>query len=158
MSSQEAQSLSAELTAEIVAAFVANNSVSQEELPGLIMAVAQALAGVAGAAPKPSEPAPLVPAVPIKKSVTDDYIISLEDGRRFKSLKRYLMTRHNMTPEDYRRKWGLPVDYPMVAPNYAASRSALAKASGLGRKPAPEPEPVAPEPKRRAPRKTKEAA
>ncbi|TIW23553.1 MAG: MucR family transcriptional regulator [Mesorhizobium sp.] len=94
-----------------------------------------------GAAPEKSEP--LNPAVPIRKSVTPDYIVSLEDGKKFKSLKRHLATHHGLTPDEYRAKWGLPADYPMVAPNYAAARSALAKTMGLGRKPK-EPETSAP--------------
>lgn len=101
----------------------------------MIQQIHQALASLGSVGPS-SEPAAekQKPAVPIKKSVTPDYIISLEDGRQFKSLKRYLQTSHNMTPDDYRTKWNLPSDYPMVAPNYAAQRSALAKTMGLGRK------------------------
>lgn len=111
------------------------------------------------------EPEPLVPAVAVKNSVTDDYLICLEDGKKFKSLKRHLMTGFGMTPEDYRAKWKLPADYPMVAPNYAAARSALAKTMGLGRKAAPvatasqaAPEPAAKARKARAPRKVDESA
>jgi predicted transcriptional regulator len=122
-----------ELAAEIVAAFVTNNSVPTSELPALIGNVHAALQNVAnGGAQK--TPEPLTPAVPIKKSVTPDFIISLEDGRRYKSLKRHLRTSYGMTPEQYRAKWGLPVDYPMVAPNYAKARSELAKTMGLGQK------------------------
>ena len=122
------------MTTELVAAYVANNSVPLGELPNLIRTVHQSLSGL-GAPPAVEAPAaPLVPAVPIKKSVTDEYIISLEDGRKFKSLKRYLATSHGMTPAEYRAKWGLPSDYPMVAPAYAAKRSELARSIGLGRK------------------------
>ena len=135
-----------ETTAEIVAAYVSRNSVPMAELPNLIRSIHSSLSAL-GAPPVVEAPAaPLVPAVPIKKSVTDEYIVSLEDGRKFKSLKRYLATSHGMTPAEYRAKWGLPPDYPMVAPAYAAKRSALAKTIGLGRKaadtaePAPEPE------------------
>lgn len=120
-----------ELTADVVSAYVSHNPVPSADLPSLINEVYAALVS-AGA--REVEPAALRPAVPIKRSVTPDYIISLEDGKKFKSLKRHLMTRYGMTPEDYRAKWGLPADYPMVAPNYAAARSALAKSTGLGRK------------------------
>ena len=127
-----------ELTADVVAAYVSNNPVPVGELPKLIADVYTALGQVNGAAPA-AEVEPQKPAVPIKKSVTPDFIVSLEDGKRFKSLKRHLMTSYGMTPEEYRAKWNLPSDYPMVAPNYAASRSALAKTMGLGRKPAQKP-------------------
>jgi predicted transcriptional regulator len=127
-----------ELTADVVAAYVTKNPVPVSALPELIASIAASLGGlVNGAAPSPVEPQK--PAVPIKKSVTPDYIVSLEDGKKFKSLKRALMVRYGMTPDEYRAKWNLPSDYPMVAPNYAASRSAMAKASGLGRKPAETP-------------------
>ena len=123
----------AEMTSELVAAYVAQNHLQPSELPSLISSVHAALGGLG----KPDEPAvsaePLKPAVPVKKSITDDYIISLEDGRKFKSMKRYL-SGLGMTPDEYRGKWGLPHDYPMVAPAYAAHRSALAKTIGLGRK------------------------
>ncbi|RUW53995.1 MucR family transcriptional regulator [Mesorhizobium sp. M1A.F.Ca.ET.072.01.1.1] len=122
-----------ELTADVVSAYVSNNPVPVGELPGLIDQVHAALKGTLGA--PVAEPEARPPAVPIKKSVTPDYIISLEDGKRFKSLKRHLATHHGLTPDQYRVKWGLPADYPMVAPNYAAARSALAKTLGLGRKP-----------------------
>ena len=126
------------MTTELVAAYVARNSVPVGDLPNLIRSVHQSLSTL-GAPPAVEAPAaPLVPAVPIKKSVTDDYIISLEDGRKFKSLKRYLATSHGMTPAEYRAKWNLPADYPMVAPAYAAKRSELARSIGLGRKAAPE--------------------
>ena len=122
-----------QITAEIVSAFVTNNKVEQGELSNLIETVHLALVKAPAAAAEP-EKSDLVPAVPIKKSVTPDYIISLEDGKKFKSLKRHLMSSYNLTPEEYRAKWGLPRDYPMVAPNYAKARSDLAKKMGLGRK------------------------
>jgi predicted transcriptional regulator len=120
-----------ELAADIVSAYVSNNSVALTDLPGLIGEVHQALVKVStGAADTPTE-APK-PAIPIKKSITPDYIVCLEDGKKFKSLKRHLRTQYNMSPEEYREKWGLPADYPMVAPNYAQARSQLAKQMGLG--------------------------
>jgi predicted transcriptional regulator len=122
-----------QLTADIVSAYVSNNKVTAGELGRLIGDVHTAL----GRTPNPRmepEPQPRQPAVPIRRSVTPDYIVSLEDGRKFKSLKRHLMNAYNMTPEEYRAKWGLPRDYPMVAPNYAKARSELAKTIGLGRK------------------------
>ena len=122
----------AQLTADIVSAFVTNNKIDQGELSKLIGKVHLALAKAPAAAAEPEKPN-LVPAVPIKKSVTADYIISLEDGRKFKTLKRHLGMR-GLTPDEYRAKWGLPRDYPMVAPSYAKKRSQLAKSSGLGRK------------------------
>ncbi|CAH1659233.1 MucR family transcriptional regulator [Hyphomicrobiales bacterium] len=134
---------SVELAAEIVAAYVANNSVAVGELPGLIANIHTALQRLGTPTEEPaSKPQP---AVPIKKSVTADFIVCLEDGKKFKSLKRHLRTRYDMTPEEYRQKWGLPADYPMVAPNYAAARSELAKTMGLGqqRRKSPEPAPVA---------------
>jgi predicted transcriptional regulator len=103
-------------------------------LPGLIADINTAIRGLGGPAPAP-EPVQLVPAVPVKKSITPDYLISLEDGRKFKSLKRHLMTHYDLTPDQYRKKWNLPADYPMVAPGYAAVRSELAKSLGLGRAP-----------------------
>lgn len=118
------------LTGEIVAAYVENNTVAPTDIPGLISQTYAALGGV-GAAPAEPE-APKAPAVSIKKSLQPDHLVCLEDGRKFKSLKRHLRTKYNMTPEQYRAKWGLPKDYPMVAPDYAASRSALAKSMGLG--------------------------
>src|SRR5215207_8295292 len=121
-----------ELAADIVSAFVSNNSVPVTELPALIGSVHAALNQVAsGSAQQPAEE-PKVPAVPIKKSVQTDYIVCLDDGKRFKSLTRHLRTTYNLTPEQYRAKWGLPSSYPMVAPNYAAARSELAKRLGLG--------------------------
>ena len=120
-----------EMTADIVAAYVGANSVSTGDLPSLIQSVHRALTGVASGA-EAAEAAPKEPAVPIKKSITPDYLVCLEDGRKFKSLKRHLRTKYNMSPEDYRGKWGLAKDYPMVAPNYARARSELAKQMGLG--------------------------
>lgn len=119
-----------DLVADIVAAFVGHNTVAAGELPALIQSVHTALSKLA--APAAEQIEELKPAVPIKRSVTADFIICLEDGRKFKSLKRHLRTAYDMTPEAYREKWGLPRDYPMVAPGYAAARSELAKASGLG--------------------------
>jgi predicted transcriptional regulator len=120
-----------ELTADIVSAYVSNNSVQAGDIPSLINQVHSALLRVsAGQAEAPAEP--LKPAVPVKKSITPEYIVCLEDGKKFKSLKRHLRTQYNMTPEQYRDKWDLPADYPMVAPNYAAARSQLAKQMGLG--------------------------
>ena len=123
------------LTTEIVASFVGNNAVATSDLPALIASVFQALSATGQAEPEKAAEAP-TPAVPIKKSVQQDFIICLEDGKKLKMLKRHLATRYNMTPEDYRRRWGLAKDYPMVAPAYAAQRSALALQIGLGRKPA----------------------
>lgn len=120
-----------ELTADIVSAYVSNNTVSASELPSLIRDVHAALAKVQAAPQAPAAEAPK-PAVAARRSVHDDYIICLEDGKKFKSLKRHLRTHYNMTPEQYREKWGLPPDYPMVAPNYAKARSALAREMGLG--------------------------
>ena len=121
-----------EMAADIVSAFVSHNSVPAAELPTLIQSVHGAIQKIAGAkAEEPVEQAK-VPAVPIKKSIADDYLICLEDGKKFKSLKRHLRTQYNMSPVEYREKWGLSGDYPMVAPNYARARSALAKEMGLG--------------------------
>jgi predicted transcriptional regulator len=121
------------LTSDIVAAHVSNNSVASSDLPSLIESVFGTLAGLGAEAAEPE--VELKPAVPIKKSITDDFIICLEDGRRLKMLKRHLKTAYNLTPEEYRAKWGLSHDYPMVAPNYALKRQQLAKKIGLGRKP-----------------------
>ena len=118
-------------TADIVTAFVTKNSVPAAELPHLIQAVHTALARLGQGAEEPAAEAK-TPAVSIKKSVGADFIICLEDGRKFKSLKRHLKSKYNLTPEEYRAKWSLPKDYPMVAPSYSASRSALAKEMGLG--------------------------
>jgi len=115
------------LVTEIVAAYVSKNPVPAEELPAVIKSVHATLGGFAGEVP--SKP----PAVPVKKSVTADYIVCLEDGKKLKMLKRYLRARYNLTPEAYRAKWNLPADYPMVAPNYAARRSEFAKQLGLGK-------------------------
>ena len=123
----------AELTAGIVAAYVSKNTIRVEDLPALISAVYLALKS-APSAGEEATPEPQQLAVPIKKSVTPDYIISLENGQKFKSLKRHLKNAYGMTPDEYRSKWGLPRDYPMVAPNYAKARSELAKNMGLGRK------------------------
>ena len=120
-----------ELAADIVSAYVSNNTVVATELPAVINDVYEALGKAAAKAAQPVKE-DLKPAVPIKRSVTPDYIICLEDGKKFKSLKRHLRTHYNLTPEEYREKWGLPHDYPMVAPNYAAARSQLAKKMGLG--------------------------
>lgn len=122
-----------DLTAEIVSAYVSNNPVGAAELPMLIGDVHAALARASSGA-EPPERDDMKPAVAIKKSVTPDYIICLEDGKKFKSLKRHLRTHYKLTPDEYRAKWGLPHDYPMVAPNYAAARSQLAKKMGLGTK------------------------
>ena len=122
-----------ELTANIVAAYLSNNSVAVSDVPALIETVFNGLANVEAARTGQNQPS-VEPAVPVKQSVTDDYLICLEDGKRFKSLKRHLRTHYNLSPEEYRRKWGLPIDYPMVAPNYAAARSKLAKKMGLGQK------------------------
>jgi|SRR5690625_2200537 len=119
------------LTSNIVAAHVSNNAVAPGDVPTLIRDVYDVLAEVGGTAPKEEERP--VPAVPIKKSVTPDYLICLEDGKKLKMLKRHLKTAYGMTPEEYREKWGLPADYPMVSPNYARQRSQLAKEIGLGR-------------------------
>jgi predicted transcriptional regulator len=121
-----------ELTAEIVAAYVSNNSVAANDLPNLISQVHAALGGtttpVEEVVEKPK------PAVTVRRSIQDDHLICLEDGQKFKSLKRHLMTHHGLTPEQYREKWGLAADYPMVAPAYAEARSKLAKEMGLGQK------------------------
>jgi predicted transcriptional regulator len=120
-----------ELTAQIVSAYVGNNSVPSGEIGNLIGQVHAALRRVSGGqAAAPAEPAK--PAVPVKRSINSEYIVCLEDGKKFKSLKRHLRTQYNITPEQYREKWGLSADYPMVAPAYAAARSQLAKQMGLG--------------------------
>ena len=121
------------LTSEIVSSHVANNSVGAGELPDLIQVVYSKLADLSQS--DVASQVELVPAVPIKKSLTNDYIICLEDGKKLKMLKRHLMTSYGMTPEEYRAKWSLKPDYPMVAPSYAAKRQELAKKIGLGRKP-----------------------
>lgn len=121
-----------ELTAEIVAAYVSNNSVSANDLPGVISQVHTALGGTILPAEEIIEKPK--PAVSVRRSIQNDYLICLEDGQKFKSLKRHLMTHHGLTPEQYREKWELPADYPMVAPSYAEARSRLAKEMGLGQK------------------------
>lgn len=122
-----------EYSTEIVAAYVSHNAISPTDLPKLIADVHGALRGLG--AEELIEPAEeKKPAVPVRKSVTPDYIVCLEDGKKFKSLKRHLRTHYNLSPEEYREKWGLPADYPMVAPSYSATRSKLAKDNGLGRK------------------------
>jgi predicted transcriptional regulator len=120
------------LTTEIVSAHVSNNSTGLKTVPELIQSVFDTLTALAGDEPAPTE---LTPAVPTKKSITDDYIICLEDGKKLKMLKRHLMTSYGMTPEAYRARWGLKADYPMVAPNYAKKRQEFAVKIGLGRKP-----------------------
>jgi predicted transcriptional regulator len=135
-----------ELTAQIVSAHVANNKVAADELLSLIQLVYRSLMSAGDVEAKPEAP---VPAVPVKKSVFPDFIVCLEDGKKLKMLKRHLQTSYGLTPDAYRQKWGLPKDYPMVAPSYATKRSTLAKTFGLGRKPA-EPPPVTKVPARRA--------
>lgn len=120
------------LTAQIVAAHVSNNPVSPEALPALIQEVYKTLSGVGREPPVPERPQP---AVPVKRSIFPDYIVCLEDGKKLKMLKRHLKTAYNLSPEQYRDRWGLSADYPMVAPNYARHRSSLAKKIGLGTKP-----------------------
>ena len=120
-----------ELAADIVSAYVSNNSLSKADLPALIGSVHQALRGVG--LPVQKEPEKPTPAVPVRKSITPDYLISLEDGKQYRSLKRHL-TGRGLTPAQYREKWGLSADYPMVAPNYSKARSELARTSGLGQK------------------------
>jgi predicted transcriptional regulator len=120
-----------ELAADIVSAYVAKNSIPAADLPALIGSVHQALTQVGNGKPEEAR-AELTPAVPIKKSLRPDFIICLEDGKKFKSLKRHLRTHYDLTPDQYRARWGLPPDYPMVAPTYAAARSELAKNMGLG--------------------------
>jgi len=132
METLEKNEESLQLTAEIVAAFVSNNTIDGDKIPDLLRNVHAAVTGLAGAAPAEAEE-PQKPAVPVKKSITDDYLICLEDGKKLKMLKRYLRTQYDMSPDDYRRKWGLPADYPMVAPSYAKRRSEFAKQIGLGR-------------------------
>ena len=131
MAEPSGDSVYIELTADIVSAYVSNNSVQSADIANLIGQVYSALKRISGGqVTAPAEP--LKPAVPIKRSVTPEYIVCLEDGLKFKSLKRHLRTRYGMTPDQYREKWSLPPDYSMVAPNYAAARSQLAKQMGLG--------------------------
>ena len=122
-----------ELTADIVSAYVSNNTVVAADLPGVIHNVFDALSRASAASGQPAREE-LRPAVPVKRSGTPEYIVCLEDGKKFKSLKRHLRTHYDLSPEEYREKWGLPHDYPMVAPNYAAARSDLAKRMGLGQR------------------------
>ena len=133
------------LTTEIVSAHVSNNTVVKGDLPQFIQSVFDRLNVLAS---EDAAPVELTPAVPVKRSVTDDYLICLEDGKKLKMLKRHLMTAYGMTPEAYRARWGLKPDYPMVAPSYALKRQELAKKIGLGRKPRVAPPPPAPKPKR----------
>jgi predicted transcriptional regulator len=146
-----------QLTAEVVSAYVANNSTSLQDLPNLIASVHTSLKALGQPTPEPAAEKP-TPHMPIKKTVTPDYLVSLEDGRQYKSLKRHLSGR-GLTPAEYKEKWGLPRDYPMVAPSYAAKRSELARAAGLGQKRAKAAEPelaseAPPVPKRGRPKKT----
>ena len=131
MAENSGESSYIQLTANIVSAYVSNNTVASAEIPNLINQIYSALVRISNGQVMASA-APLKPAVPIKRSVTTEYIVCLEDGKKFKSLKRHLRTRYGLSPEQYREKWGLPLDYPMVAPNYAATRSQLAKRMGLG--------------------------
>ncbi len=131
MSDTTEQTAFIELATDIISAYVGNNTVAATELPALINDVFLALTRL-GTGEAPAGAEPLKPAVAVKRSVHPDFIICLEDGKKFKSLKRHLRTCYDMTPEQYREKWGLPADYPMVAPNYAAARSELAKQMGLG--------------------------
>jgi predicted transcriptional regulator len=131
MSDNPGESSFIELTANIVSAYVSNNPVPSADIPALIGQIHSALKRVSGGqAAAPAEP--LKPAVPVKRSINPDFIVCLEDGLKFKSLKRHLRTRYGMTPDQYREKWSLPLDYPMVAPNYAVARSQLARQMGLG--------------------------
>jgi predicted transcriptional regulator len=131
MSNDTPSGIFIELTASIVSAYVSNNSVPASDLPALISQVHAALTRVLGRPGEAPSEAPK-PAVSLKRSITPEHLVCLEDGKKFKSLKRHLRTRYNMTPEQYRERWGLAPDYPMVAPNYAAARSRLAKQMGLG--------------------------
>jgi predicted transcriptional regulator len=137
MSQHSAVARNVAVAADIVAAYVSHNSVPLPMLTGLIADVHQALLGLRTGRQPTS--APPVPAVPVKRSIHPDYLICLEDGKKFKSLKRHLRSHYEMSPDDYRRKWELPADYPMVAPNYAARRSELARGIGLGQIAAPPP-------------------
>jgi predicted transcriptional regulator len=121
-----------QLTANIVSAYVSNNSVASGEIPALISQVYAALTRVSNGSPVAAPTEPPKPAVPVKRSITAEHIVCLEDGKKFKSLKRHLRTQYDLTPDQYRAKWNLPPDYPMVAPNYAQARSQLAKQMGLG--------------------------
>ncbi|MGH6932521.1 MAG: MucR family transcriptional regulator [Dongiaceae bacterium] len=133
---QDTDKISAEellrMTADMAAAYCSNNSVEAAQLPDVIRTIHTSLLSLQSAA---GSGGPLTPAVPVKKSITDDYIVCLEDGKKLKMLKRHLRTNYNLTPDEYRKRWGLPADYPMVAPNYSERRSAFAKKIGLGRIP-----------------------
>jgi len=131
MAENSGESSYIQLTANIVSAYVSNNIVASAEIPNLINQIYSALVRISNGQAMASA-APLKPAVPIKRSVTAEYLVCFEDGKKFKSLKRHLRIRYGLSPEQYREKWGLPPDYPMVAPNYAATRSQLAKRMGLG--------------------------
>ena len=120
------------ITVHIIASYVERNAVSPGDLPALIRSTFGALSNLGAAAPDATPAEVLRPAVPVRKSVTDEYIVCLEDGKRFKSMRRHLQTEHGLTPDEYRAKWGLPADYPTTAPNYALVRSAMAKKIGLG--------------------------
>ncbi|WP_210203047.1 MucR family transcriptional regulator [Pseudaminobacter soli (ex Li et al. 2025)] len=122
------------LTSDVVSAYISNNAVPAASLPGLIAEIHASLSKLGKESAVPAAVEAPKPAISVKKSVTDDYLICLEDGKMFKSLKRHLGTHYNLTPDEYRAKWGLPADYPMVAPAYAAARSTLAKKMGLGKK------------------------
>lgn len=124
------ENLTLQMTSSIVAAYVSKNPIQSGDLSELIQDVHNALSNLNGETQTVEE---LVPAIPVKKSITDEFLICLEDGKKFKSLKRHLRSKYDMTPEQYREKWGLPYDYPMVAPSYARKRSKLAKDMGLGR-------------------------
>ncbi|MGD0192480.1 MAG: MucR family transcriptional regulator [Rhizomicrobium sp.] len=136
MSSSESQLAKSDellkFASDIVAAYVANNPIPVSDIPGMIRSIHATLGGLSGGMPVEG-PNSQKPAIPVKKSITPEYIICLEDGKKLKMLKRYLRSRYSLTPEEYRAKWGLPADYPMVAPNYAAQRSEFAKKIGLGR-------------------------
>src|ERR1043165_5593206 len=123
------------LASDIVAAYVSNNPIPVSELPGMIKSVHATLGGLSSSIGGPETLTSQRPAVPIKRSVTPEYIVCLEDGKKLKMLKRYLRSNYNLTPESYRAKWGLPADYPMVAPNYCVQRAEFAKKIGLGRTP-----------------------
>ena len=136
MTEQLSQNELLTLTTEIVASHVSNNTVTPSDLPELIRHVYGSLSNL-GAPPEPEQPEKPAPAVPIRKSIHPDYIVCLEDGKKLKMLKRHLKTRYDMSPDEYRKRWGLADDYPMVAPSYARQRSDLAKKIGLGTKPRP---------------------
>ncbi|RVJ37570.1 Ros/MucR family transcriptional regulator [Sinorhizobium meliloti] len=134
MTESRSNELRLELTSRIVSAYLSRNVIAPSELPHLIQQTYGSLGKTSEPTKTPATVEEQRPAVPIKKSVTDDFIVCLEDGKSFKSLKRHLMAKYALTPEQYREKWKLPADYPMVAPNYARKRSELARATGLGKK------------------------